>query len=213
MAKLREGCLPGERKKLMSYLSLYEPDTLKGSKVGDTRRWSDASTSEGDDAEEDDEDKVWDFSNHCQEELQHELTRYLKKHRIDKEGGATKGSKWSKGALAKGDSRRTTRGANSKVRAESARQRGERTRKLERRREMEARQRELEAEQEKERLLRPIPVGNGAGSAVIGDLEPKPNSREADQLEHLSRLLWDGEEEPADFVLSYSKPSGRSTIQ
>lgn len=222
MAKLREGCLPEERKKLMSYLSLYEPDTLHGkSKPEDERRRNRSSSSsdarggkyhqqqgggEKDQADDDSEDVVWDFSNHGREELQHELTRYLRKHRLDQtdEGGAGKASKWSKGVLAKGNSRKKS-AKSSKFEAERAQLREERARKLERRRELEQRQREFEEGQEQERLLRPIPVGNGAGSAVIGDLEPKPNSREAYQLEHISRLLWDGEDEPEDFALTYGK--------
>lgn len=234
----------------MSYLSLYEPETLKGGdRLEDGQQQQQHAdgrcNSRGGSHEEEEEVEptIWDFSKHGKEELQHELSRYLRKHRIDaareeKEGagggsaggdGGAGGSgsgggktsrKWSKGVLAKGRSRKrsgtgdnsptsttasttstTTTSASGKIGSASALA----AQREERRRELERWQREREEEEERERLLRPIPVGDGAGSAVVGDLEPKPNSREATQLEHLSRLLWDGEEEPEDFVLSYGK--------
>lgn len=251
MVKLREGCLPQEKEKLMSYLSRYEPETLVGTKTaGDARgrqngssnisttnsitkserskssRMSGALCTNSAKAEDDskeryndndilavdaeeEEDVVWDFSNHGQEELQAELNRYLKKLRLEKDEEEHKGTKWSKRALAKGGSRRKRNGTISKYQQEAARRREERLRKLERDREAEEQQRKLEAEWERKRMLKPMRVGSGAGSAVIGDLEPKPDSREASQLEHLSRLLWDGEEEPADFALSYGRRSER----
>lgn len=250
MSKLRKGCLPAERKKLMSYLSLYEPETLKGGdRPEDDQRADGRCNSSGSggihEEEEEVEPTIWDFSKHGQEELQHELSRYLRKHRInaareEKEGagggsaggdgsaGGGSGSgggktsrKWSKGELAKVRSRkRSGTGGNSPTTTTTASTTSTNTtsasgkigsasalaaQREERRRELERWQREREEEEERERLLRPIPVGDGAGSAVVGDLEPKPNSREATQLEHLSRLLWDGEEEPEDFVLSYGK--------
>ena len=252
----------------MSYLSLYEPETLTdGDDRRENKQQQHRTDGHGSDTtgslkeEEEVEPTTWDFSKHGQEELQHELSRYLRKHRIKQareaeaeassEAGRAGGSgggagenrargktsrKWSKGELAKGRSRKktapsgvnsptntattnvTTAPANSfgggsgsssrKIGSASAMavQKEKQRRELEMRR----REREEEEEEERERLLRPIPVGDGAGSAVVGDLEPKPNSREATQLEHLSRLLWDGEEEPEDFVLSYGKRSRQS---
>ena len=271
MVKLREGCLPKEKEKLMSYLSRYEPETLTGPKAaGDRRerrnngecatrtRHSNSSSSSSRDSgrvisssdddgvsgdlgtvsdgagadekgdgdghgrdkqgveregEEDEEDDVvWDFSNHGQKELQAELNRYLKRLRLEKEKKENEGTKWSKRALAKGGSRRKRNGTSSKYQQEAARRREERLRRLEHDREEKELQRKREAEWERERMLRPMRVGSGAGSAVIGDLEPKPNSREASQLEHLSRLLWDGEEEPADFALSYGQRNDPPSI-
>lgn len=256
MVKLREGCLPQEKEKLMSYLSRYEPETLVGTKTGGDARGRQNGSSKisttnsiakserskssrmgsalctnsaktGDDnkemyndedilavdAEEEEEGVVWDFSNHGQEELQAELNRYLKKLRLEKDEEEHKGTKWSKRALAKGGSRRKRNGTISKYQQEAARRREERLRKLERDRRAEEQQRKMEAEWERKRMLKPMRVGSGAGSAVIGDLEPKPDSREASQLEHLSRLLWDGEEEPAEFALSYGRQSERPSIQ
>ncbi|CAM9795434.1 unnamed protein product [Ectocarpus sp. 8 AP-2014] len=226
-----------------------------------------------------DERRPWDFSKHGQEELQHELTRYLRKHRLAKKNAekaaALKAENPAAAAQAAGVAARTTRrrktpppttaappavvaaaGTNNpassgrstdgaraaavaaaEAAAERRRKRasatgsaaggggsssGSRTTRLmgrysssaldlaqqereERRRERQA----AEEEWEREQAVRPLPVGNGAGSVVIGDLEPVANSREADQLEHLSRLLWDGEEEPADFSLSYGKKPKR----
>lgn len=222
-----------------------------------------------------DERRPWDFSKHGQEELQHELTRYLRKHRLAKKNAekaaALKAENPAAAAQAAGVAARTTRrrkppppttaappavvaaagtnnpassgrstdGARAAAVAAAERRRkrasatggaaggggsssGSRTTRLmgrysssaldlaqqereERRRERQA----AEEEWEREQAVRPLPVGNGAGSVVIGDLEPVANSREADQLEHLSRLLWDGEEEPADFSLSYGKKPKR----
>lgn len=228
MSKLREGCLPEERKKLMSYLSLYEPEILKERQEQQARLkreregQNDGSRGSSTTRETDDEDDVadekvvWDFSNHGPEELQHELKRYLRKHRINNGKSAGREVKWSKGALAKGYSRRKKQskfGSSSnstsrnryagKFEAETPKEREDRIRKADRRREVLARQREID-EQQGHRVT-PISASDEAGSALIGDLEPKPNSREADQLEHLSRLLWDGKEEPADFALSYGQ--------
>lgn len=204
------------------------------------------------------ERQLWDFSKHGQEELQQELTRYLRRHRLAKknaEKAAALAAENASAALAaeekaaglaaagegeeeeeeededasagsnSGTARRkkvttprrrvsssTRLGRYSRSAVDLARQqREERQQGEERRLELEERAREEEEKWRRKQEGRPIPVGNGAGSAVVGDLEPVPNSREADQLEHLSRLLWDGEEEPEDFALSYGKqPEGRS---
>lgn len=219
------------------------------------------------------ERELWDFSKHGQEELQDELTRYLRRHRLSKKnaekaaalakenaaalaakeeaaasatatgiGSAVTGSSstkkkrattatstldgriWEKSAaVGKGTvvaaaavkhstrrrvSSKTMLGRYSRSAVDLARQQRE-----ERRLNLEQRAREEEEEWERKKAERPIPVGNGAGSAVVGDLEPVPNSREADQLEHLSRLLWDGEEEPKDFALTYGKNPKRRSLQ
>lgn len=315
MAKLRKGCLPQERNKLVTYLSRYEPETLTGNNGADRRRWGDKNKDaeggeerergvdheeavevqevekdeeeeeeeEGEDErdlDDDDPNRTWDFSCHGREELQHELARYLSRSGLDRQGeeeedsvggsgrdrgpakqsttaSASKPKGWSKGVRAQDRRRRAGEVDPAAVAAESESdpiEAGERRKsreggdgkakiwskdvlakvskarkgshsgpnaapaaigsvKPEPRLRLEARERERELEEEEERLRSlPIPIGDGAGSAVIGGLEPLPNSREEDQLKHLSRLLWDGEEEPADFALTYgSRP--RTSLQ
>lgn len=312
MAKLRKGCLPQERNKLVTYLSRYEPETLTGNNGADSRRWGDKNKDavadrkeavevpeekdeeeeveeereEERDLDDDDPNKTWDFSSHGREELQHELARYLSRSGLDRQGeeeeeeedsaggggghgrshgtakqsisaSASKAEGWGKGVRAQDRPRRAGEGdPAAAVAASDSIEAGERRKsreggdgkakiwskgvlakvtkarkgtdsgprlapaairsvKLERERrlQLEARERERELAEEEERLRSlPIPIGDGAGSAVIGGLEPLPNSREEDQLKHLSRLLWDGEEEPADFALTYgSRP--RTSLQ
>lgn len=311
MAKLRKGCLPQERSKIVTYLSRYEPETLTGNNSADSRRWGDKNKdAEGEedreravdheeavevqekeekeeeeegeeerDLDDDDPNKTWDFSSHGREELQHELARYLSRNGLDRQGeeaedsvgggsgrdcrpakqsttaSASKPKGWSKGVRAQDRPRRAGEGDPAAAAAESGSiKAGERCKsreggdgkakiwskdvlakvtkvrkgshsgpseapasignvKPEPRLQLQARERERELEKEEERLRSlPIPIGDGAGSAVIGGLEPLPNSREEDQLKHLSRLLWDGEEEPADFALTYgSRP--RTSLQ
>lgn len=263
------------------------PTTGAGRNTGDKQQQQDRGVGvNGSSNYKGDERQPWDFSKHGQEELQHELTRYLRKHRLAKKNAekaaALKAENPAAAAQAAGVAARTTRrrktpppttttpptvvtaagtndpassgrntdGATAAVvaaaeaAAERRRKRAStaggapggapggaadggggsstsRTRLMGRysssaldlaQQEREERRRERQAaeeEWEREQAERPIPVGNGAGSVVIGDLEPVANSREADQLEHLSRLLWDGEEEPADFSLSYGKKPKR----
>ncbi|CAM9698165.1 unnamed protein product [Scytosiphon promiscuus] len=212
-----------------------------------------------DDNQKGEERRLWDFSKHGQEELQHELARYLRKHRLAKknaEKAAALAAENAAAAAASGEkdaappgggggggggstarrSKPTTMSSTtaspttasarmwqktSAAAAKTGRYRSsaadlarrQREHREHRRLELEEQGREEQEEWERKRALRPIPVGNGAGSAVVGDLEPVPNSREADQLEHLSRLLWDGEEEPADFALSYGKQPKRKSLQ
>lgn len=242
MRKLRGGTLPEERAKLMSYLSMYEPDYLPlslGGSSGSSRSinggvkdvdvgskptsgyYHDSHVGYDDDMLRDPCETV---------KLEEELARYLRARGItkdfsrrndddygepsmeelnlgsdripeprenrafkldydeeDEEVGAKMGNKkgWSKDALAKdGGGVKVISGSRSGKHGNSG---------------------------------GGVWDGGVAGAQTgmdvdnprakfIGEAEPRPNSREAMQLEHLSRLLFDGEE-PEDFVF------GQSTLQ
>ncbi|CAM9755275.1 unnamed protein product, partial [Ectocarpus fasciculatus] len=97
------------------------PTTGAGQNTGDKQqpqgRGMDGSSDGGDgravDNYKGDERRPWDFSKHGQEELQHELTRYLRKHRLAKKNAekaaALKADNPAAAAQAAGVAARTTR--------------------------------------------------------------------------------------------------------
>lgn len=198
MRKLRDGTLPEERAKLMSYLSVYEPETLRSAnRVGRPGRWADVAP----DHVDDDEDAYPSLES---ERLEEELARYLKLRGISKDFsprsndyyGALSAEELNLGSDRLIERRTPTKEMKQKEKASGGWSKAVLAKKTNGGVAIIGSSGVSKAAEEEE--------GTKVYSSVVGDAEPQPNSREADQLKHLSRLLFDGDDEPEDFVFRQS---------